>query len=248
MNAIVLLMFVSAPASEEYLDLTYPFDESTIYWPTAKPFELDVVHKGPTPGGYHYEANNYSAAEHGGTHLDAPVHFAKGRWATDEVPLTSLIGPAVVVDIADKTPDGELQPSDLEAWEKKFGRIPDGSILLVRTGWGRFWPDKKKYLGTDKPGDVANLHFPGIAPRAAEWLLANRKLKAIGIDTPSVDRGQSKDFKTHVLFYEQNIPGLENVANLEKLPPTGATIYALPMKIRGGSGAPCRIIATVRPK
>ena len=245
----LISMLLAGPAyAEEYVDLTYPFDEKTIYWPTATPFKLETVHKGPTPGGYWYEANNFSAAEHGGTHLDAPVHFSKGKQAVDEIPLSSLIGPAVVVDIsekASKSADAELEVADVEAWEKKNGRIADGSILVVKSGWGKFWPDKKKYLGTDKPGDVANLHFPGIAPAAAEWLVKNRKLRAVGIDTPSIDRGQSKDFRSHVVFNSQNIPGLENVANADKLPAKGATLYALPMKIRGGSGAPCRIFAVI---
>jgi len=245
---VVVVAPASAAAQDmDVLDMTYHFDDKTIYWPTAQPFQLEKVFKGKTDGGWHYEANNYSAAEHGGTHLDAPIHFAKGKWAADEVPLSSLIGPAIVVDIsarAAKDADAELHVADLKAWEAKHGRIADGTILLVNSGWGARWPDKQRYLGTAKKGDVANLHFPGVGPDAAQWLVDNRKIKAIGIDTPSVDRGQSKDFRTHVILYEKNIPGLENVANLAKLPPKGATVYAIPMKIRGGSGAPCRIFAT----
>ncbi len=163
------------------------------------------------------------------------------------MPLSALIGPAIVVDIwekASKNPDAQLEPADLIAWERHHGRIQDGVILLVHSGWGQRWPDTRRYLGTDKKGDTANLHFPGVSPAAAQWLVDNRKIKAIGIDTPSIDYGQSKTFGTHVILYKRNIPGLENVANLQKLPATGATVYAIPMKIRGGSGAPCRIFAT----
>jgi kynurenine formamidase len=230
----------------ELLDLTYAFDEQTIYWPTEKPFQLEVSHKGPTPGGYWYEANRIIAAEHGGTHLDAPVHFAKGKWSVEQIPASTLVGAAVVVDMsaqASRSADAELTPADLEAWEARHGRIPEGAIVLVRTGWGRYWPDKKQYLGTDKPRDVAGLHFPGIGAKAARWLATERKIKLVGIDTPSMDRGQSKDFGAHQVFGAANVPGLENIAQLDRLPPTGATIWALPMKIKGGSGAPCRIFA-----
>ncbi len=233
-------------AQAEILDLSHPFDSQTIYWPTAEPFELETVSKGRTEGGYYYEANNYRAAEHGGTHLDAPVHFAEGRWTVEEIPLEHLIGPAVVVDMSEaaaRDRDAQLMPADLVAWEQAHGRIPDGCILMVHTGWGGRWPDKKRYLGTAEKGDVAHLHFPGIHPSAAQWIVDHRRVKVVGIDTPSIDYGQSRDFRTHVILYEKNIPGLENVANLEQLPAKGTTVYAIPMNIRGGSGAPCRIFA-----
>ena len=132
---------------------------------------------------------------------------------------------------------------DINTWEKLHGRIPDGSILLVRTGWGKFWPDRKRYLGTDRPGDTANLHFPGISKEAAEFLTKNRKIYGVGIDTASLDYGPSRDFITHRILNEAGIYGLENVASLEKVPATGARIMALPMKIKGGSGGPVRIVA-----
>ena len=234
----------------KWIDLTYDFSDKTIYWPTANGFKLDTAFHGVTPAGFYYEAYNYCAAEHGGTHLDAPVHFAKGKWATDEIPLERLTGEAVVIDVSDKAlkdPDYLISIDDIEAWEKTNGNLPDNSILFFRTGYGAFYPDAKKYLGTDErgPDAVAKLHFPAIHPDAADWLVKNRKIKAIGLDVASVDYGQSKDFKTHQILYGQNIPGFENVANLDKLPTKGAFIIALPMKIKGGSGAPLRIVAIV---
>src|SRR5213593_3130818 len=104
-----------------WVDLTYAFDSTTIYWPTAKPFHLDVVSAQRTPGGYYYAANNFAAAEHGGTHLDAPVHFAEGRHTTDQIPLTQLTGPAVVVDVSGKAAadrDYRVAPAGFEAWER----------------------------------------------------------------------------------------------------------------------------------
>ena len=233
-----------------WIDLSYDFSDQTLYWPTANGFKLDTAFKGVTPAGFYYEAYNYCGAEHGGTHLDAPVHFAKGKWATDEIPLEKLTGEAVVIDVsvkALKDPDYLITVADIEAWEKANGKLPEDIILFFRTGYGSFYPDAKKYLGTDEKGPdaVAKLHFPAIHPDAAAWLVRDRKIKAVGLDVASVDYGQSKDFKTHQILYEQNIPGFENVANLEQLPVKGAYIIALPMKIKGGSGGPLRIIAAV---
>lgn len=228
------------------IDLTYSFDEHTIYWPTFKPFQLEIVSAAKTEAGYWYAANNICLAEHGGTHMDAPIHFAEGKRAVDEVPVQQLIGPAVVVNVstqAQKDADYRLTVADLEAWEKKHGRIPKGAIVVMLSGWGSRWPDKKQYLGTDQPGDVANLHFPGFSKEAAEFLVAKREIDAIGVDTPSIDYGQSKDFIVHQIINGANKPGLENIANLGKLPAKGATLIALPMKIAKGSGGPARIIA-----
>lgn len=227
------------------IDLTYAFDDKTIYWPTAKPFEWQKESWGKSAGGYWYTAARYAASEHGGTHLDAPIHFSEAKQAADDIPVSRLVGPAIVIDISQAcaaNADYQLTTEDIAKWEKEHNTIPNEAIVLVRTGWGRFWPDKKKYLGTDAPGDVANLHFPGISREAAE-LLAQRKIDAVGIDTASIDYGQSKDFIAHQVLNGANVYGLENVANLERLPAKGATLIALPMKIKGGTGGPARIIA-----
>lgn len=234
----------------EWIDLTYSFSQESLYWPTADRFRFDTVFVGITPAGFYYEAFNYCAAEHGGTHVDAPVHFAKGKWTADQIPLDKLTGDAVVIDVsanALKNPDYQITVADMEAWEKTNGNIPGDAIVLFRTGYGSFYTDAKKYLGTGERGAdaVAKLHFPGIHPDAAAWLAGKRKIKAVGLDVASIDYGQSKDFKTHQILYEKNICGFENVANLDKLPATGAYIIALPMKIKNGSGGPLRIVAWV---
>jgi kynurenine formamidase len=234
----------------KWIDLTYDFSDKTLYWPTANGFKLDTAFNGVTPSGFYYEAYNYCAAEHGGTHLDAPSHFAKGKWSTDQIPLEKLTGEAAMVDVSEKAlkdPDYQISVDDIKAWEKMWGKLKDDVMLFFHTGYGSFYPDAKKYLGTDERGveAVAKLHFPGIDPAAADWLVKNRKIKAVGLDVASVDYGQSKDFKTHQILYTQNIPGLENVANLDKLPVKGAFVIALPMKIKGGSGGPLRIVAIV---
>ena len=153
------------------VDLTYTFDESTIYWPTEKGFHLEPGSHGRTEAGYFYAANRFRGPEHGGTHMDAPIHFAEGGATADQVPLSALVGPAVVVDVAAEAardPDYRLTVADLEAWEAAHGRIPAGAIVLMRSGWGTRWPDRRRILGTDREGDVANLHFPGFSKAATE--------------------------------------------------------------------------------
>ena len=226
------------------LDLTYAFDETTIYWPTAKPFEWQKEAWGTSAGGYWYAAARYAASEHGGTHLDSPIHFGQGRAAADQIPVSKLVGPAVVIDVSGactKDPDYRVSADDVAAWQRANGPIPAGAIVLIHTGWGKFWPDKKRYLGSDVPGDTAHLHFPGFSREAAEALV-KLPISGVGIDTASMDYGPSKDFIAHQVINGANLYGLENVGNLEKLPATGATLIALPMKIKGGSGAPARII------
>jgi len=232
------------------VDLTHPFDAETIYWPTEEGFVLERGTSGMTEGGYHYEAHRFRAAEHGGTHLDAPIHFHAEGWTLDEIPLDRLIGPGVVVDVEEACAsdrDHAIGVADLEAFEARFGPIPTGAIVLLRTGFGRFWPDRRAVLGTDARGPeaVARLRFPGLAPEAARWLVAERKIRAVGLDTPSIDRGRSKTFEAHRILAAANVPAFENLANLDRLPPTGIQVIALPMKVRGGSGGPLRAVAIV---
>ena len=249
--ALALLLGLAAPAAAldldgaRLVDLTHPLDAQTIYWPTARPFTLEPVAHGITPGGWWYAANDFCAAEHGGTHLDAPVHFAEHRWTADEIPLDRLVGPAVVVDVSEKAardPDALLAVEDLETFEQRHGRIPDGAIVLVRTSWERHWEDRARYLGTAER-DPTKLHFPGVGPEAARWLTTARRVRAVGIDTASIDHGPSRDFRTHRVLGNANAPIFENLANLATLPPTGAAFIGLPMKIRGGSGGPLRAVA-----
>jgi len=229
------------------VDLTHEFDEKTINWPTAKPFQWHRESWGKTPGGYWYASARFEASEHLGTHIDSPIHFGEGQATTDTVPLRQLIGPAVVIDVSRACAanrDYELSTADVEGWEKTNGRIQAESIVLIRTGWASAWPDRMRYMGTATPGDVRNLHFPGISAEAAK-LLVTRRVDGVGIDTASLDHGPSVDFRAHRALNGAGIYGLENVTNLERLPAVGATLIALPMKIRNGTGGPVRIIAVV---
>ena len=249
--ATVLSFACEAPEKEtayEYIDLSYAFDETTIYWPTAQHFKHDTVFYGWTEGGYFYSSFNIRGSEHGGTHMDAPIHFAEGRKTVSDLTLDDLIGPGVVIHIREKCAadrDYRLMVEDIEAWESVNGQIPDGAIVIGYTGWQERWPDRKRYLGSDEPGDVENLHFPGISKEAAEFLANQRNIRAVGLDTPSLDHGPSRDFIAHQILNGAEIFGLENLTNLDRLPPKGAAIFALPMKISGGSGAPTRVFARI---
>jgi kynurenine formamidase len=254
--AILLLLVPSfllfaQPLTGKLIDLTHSFDSTAIYWPTEKGFLFEKGFEGFTSKGYFYTANRFWTPEHGGTHIDAPVHFAQGKQSVDQIPFDRLVGEGIVVDVTMQCANNRdylISVEDLQAWEKKFNLTIDGKIVLLRTGYGKFWPDRMKILGTNERGEsaVANLHFPGLHPDAARWIVKNRKIKSIGLDTPSIDYGQSKDFQSHVALYAENIPAFENVANLDQLPSLGFTVIALPMKIAGGSGGPLRIVAVVQ--
>jgi len=234
----------------EIVDLSHAYDAQTIFWPTSDSFRLEKTFDGITPQGYYYASNNFFSAEHGGTHLDAPSHFAQGAQTVDQIPVNRFLGPAVVVDVvaqADRDRDYQVTVDDLLRVEREQGEIPRDAIVLIRTGLSRRWPDAERYLGTAARGAdaVKNLHFPGLHPDAARWLVANRPITAIGIDTASIDYGRSTLYESHRVLFERNIPVFENLTALERLPLRGALVVALPMKIGGGSGAPLRAVAIV---
>ncbi|HVT43264.1 MAG TPA: cyclase family protein [Thermoanaerobaculia bacterium] len=231
------------------IDLTHSLDEKTIFWPTSDTaFNLEVLSFGTTPGGWFYASNAFCTPEHGGTHLDAPIHFAEGKWTTEQIPLERLIGHAVVIDVrqaASGDADYRLSIDDVRAWETHHGTIAPGSIVLLLTGWSSHWPDRKRYMGDDTPGDASNLHFPSYGEAAARLLVEERRVAALGVDTASIDFGASTDFIVHRIAAAANVVGLENLTQLEALPPRGAWVFALPIKISGGTGGPLRAIAVI---
>jgi kynurenine formamidase len=233
------------------IDLSHPFDAQTIYWPTEEGFRLEKEHEGVTEKGYYYASNKFSAPEHGGTHIDAPRHFAAGANTLDQIPLEQLMGNGILVDVTkqcDANRDYLINTDDFNSWEKQHGQIPSGAIILLRTGFAKYWPDRVKYTGTDERGAaaVAKLHFPGLSPDAARWLTTNRNIKAIGLDTPSIDFGQSTLFESHQVLFAKNVPAFENLGDMSALPASGFIVIAMPMKIAGGSGGPLRVAAIVR--
>ncbi len=241
------LFFVSSVGAGEIVDLTHSFSQNTIYWPTEKGFELEKIGWTKTPQGYFYAANLFKAPEHGGTHIDAPVHFTQGGRSVDEIPPSQLVGQAAVIDVRPacaKDRDYEISKKDVQSWEKNHGPLGAEDIVLFYTGWDKYWGDKKKYLGTDKFADVKNLHFPGISSEAANYL-KNKNIKGVGLDTPSLDHGPSHSFMSHRILLNANIYGIENVTCLDKLPARGVNLYVAPMKIEQGTGAPVRIFAVL---
>ena len=218
--SFALMMALPAHAIDEkkLVDLTYPFSAETHHWPTAKPFHLEKVSEGRTPGGFWYSSYNYGGSEHVGTHLDAPFHFAEGKWTTEQIPLSRTIGPAVVIDVrrqARRMPIIDWRSSDIRAWEKIHGTLPASAIVLIHSGWGKFWGDRKRYFGTDEPGNVTDLHFPGLSTEAAEFLVKQRRVKAVGIDTPSIDHGRRRILRRTKFLARPIVPIFENVARLE---------------------------------
>lgn len=233
----------------QLVDLSHGYGPSTLYWPTSSSrFTLNREASGKTEGGWFYASNSFSTPEHGGTHLDAPRHFAESGVTTEEIPLERLVAPAVVIDVAAQATrdrDYRLAREDVLQFEKSHGPIARGTIVLLRTGWSRHWPDAKAYLGDDTPGDASKLSFPSYGTDAARLLVEDRGVAALGVDTASIDFGRSTDFQVHRIAAARNVPGFENLTNLDRLPARGAIVIALPMKIDGGSGGPLRAIALV---
>lgn len=249
----VLSMFAAGQAfaldlaDYRLVDLTHSYNEATLYWPTAtSKFELAELAHGETEGGFFYSAYSVCTPEHGGTHLDAPLHFSESGLPNDALPLENLIAPAVVVDVvskADRDSNYRLTVKDVRDFEAEHGEIAPGTIVLLRTGWSSRWPSARGYLGGDTPGDATNLSFPSYGDAAARLLVEERRVAILGVDTASIDYGPSQDFTVHRIAAASNVAGLENLTNLDRLPPTGATVIALPMKIEGGSGGPVRVVA-----
>jgi kynurenine formamidase len=243
--ALFLNSVASFSAENHVLDLTYAYNNNTIYWPTEKGFKFEKLFYGMTSGGYFYSAFKFCTPEHGGTHMDAPRHFSKHGLTVDQIPVEQLLGQAVVIHVDDKVKsnsDYAITVDDIQRFEKKYRPLNQQDIVLFYTGWGKRWGNKKQYLGSDQWGDISHLHFPGISKEAAQYLVG-RKIKGLGIDTASMDVGNSHDFWTHRIILGANIYGIENVAHLELLPIIGAQLIVAPMKIEGGSGGPTRVLA-----
>lgn len=224
------------------VDLTYPLNAKSAYWPgeNYKPFELTTIATLERDG---VLSKAFSMPEHLGTHIDAPNHFERGQPSVDQIAVKDLFAPGVVIDIsalAMADADARLNVEHIVAWEKAHGRIPHGAVVLLHTGWERFWGQPARYQNRDVQG---RLHFPGYSAEAATFLLKERQVRGLGIDTLSIDRGLSRDFRVHHLVNGAGRYGLENVAHLDKLPPRDFYLVIAPIKIETGSGGPTRILA-----
>jgi kynurenine formamidase len=224
------------------IDLGYVLNASAAYWPGPQyePFRLKTIATLERDG---VLSKAFSSPEHLGTHLDAPNHFERGQPAVDQIPARELFCAGVVIDAsgaAQADPDYRLSVADLQAWEQVHGPIPTESVVLLSTGWARFWSQPARYYNRD----VGNrLHFLGYSAEAAEWLVGQRRVRGIGIDTLSVDHGISRDFAVHHVINRHGRYGLENLTQLDRLPPRGFYVVVAPMKIETGSGGPARVFA-----
>ncbi len=224
----------------QIIDLTHVLDPHIPVFPGGTPLSL---HRTADPDEDGYYMNALTLGEHTGTHVDAPVHFSAGAQAVHEISANDLVGPGIVIDIRAQCtvdPDYELTYLDIKHWESQHGRIPNGAVLLIHTGWASRWDHPTRYLNADEQGV---LHFPGVSAEAAEYLAKYRDPAGVGIDTLSIDHGRSKTFGAHKALSRDGIYLIENLANLDRVPPTGATIVVAPVPIRTGSGAPCRVFA-----
>ena len=233
----------------DLVDLSHPYNNETLYWPTSpSSFDHQQLDYGMTDLGFFYSSYSICTPEHGGTHLDAPIHFSADGQTAEQIPLNKLIAPGIVIDISDKTANDRnyrLTQEDVLFFETEHGQIEPGTIVLLRTGWDKFWPDAMAYLGDNTPGDASHLQFPSYGEDAARLLVEGRQVALLGIDTASIDYGQSKDFIVHRIASARNVGGLENLRFLDRLPPRNFTVIALPMKIDGGSGGPVRVVAMI---
>jgi kynurenine formamidase len=222
------------------LDLSYAISDKLVPWPGDEKFFEAKINASVEKSGYF--TRSFWMLEHYGTHLDAPAHFPPGKMTVDQIPAKQLLGPAVVIDAraeSGKDADYQLGAARVEDWEKQHGRIPEGAIVLLRTGWASRWPDAQKYRNQDEKG---KMHFPGFSAQAAK-LLIDRKVSGLGCDTLSIDYGASSDYAVHHLVLGAGLYQLENLADMSELPATGAFLIVAPVKLEGGSGGPVRVFA-----
>ncbi len=222
------------------LDLSYAINDKLVPWPGDEKFFEAKVNASVEKNGYF--TRSFWMLEHYGTHLDAPAHFPPGKATVDQIPAKQLFGPAVVMDVraeSGKDADYQLAAARVEEWEKRHGRIPEGAIVLLRTGWASRWPDARKYRNQDEKG---KMHFPGFSPEAAK-LLIERKVSGLGCDTLSVDPGASSDYAVHRLALGAGLFQLENLADMNELAEAGTFLVVAPIKLEGGSGGPVRVFA-----
>lgn len=220
-------------------DLTHPFVAGFPVYVGAAPARRTL--KSIESDGFY--SQQWTFGEHSGTHLDAPGHFVSGGRTADEMRAGELFAPAVVIDIADRAgrePDTSVQVADLRRYERRHGRIPAGALVFMHSGWQRHLADPAAYKNADASG---TFHFPGFGPDAVEWLLERRRTVGIGVDTLSLDIGASTTSTVHKRSLGADRYGLENVANLDRVPPRGARVAVGVIPWERGSGGPCRLLA-----
>ncbi|GAA3611686.1 cyclase family protein [Microlunatus ginsengisoli] len=255
MTVLAELLGQVTSGSVQVIDLTAPLSSETPVLRLPPPF-ANTIHlsleevSNFDDAGPMWRWNNIHTGEHTGTHLDAPAHWATGRagLTVDEIPLTRLIGPAIVLDLADEVaadPDFLLEPDHLLGWEAANGPIPDGAWVLLRTGWSARASDEAAFLNADENGP----HTPGPSVDAARWLANERAITGLGVETVGIDAGSAGGmepaFPAHHFLLGAGKFGLTQLQNLDALPAAGALLVVAPLPIVGGTGSPARAIALV---
>jgi len=227
------------------IDLTHALNDKVPNWEGSAQSPFSAAELGNIKRDGYY-SRMLTLPEHFGTHLDAPAHFCATGWTIEQIPPERLVGPLALLDVRKQcaaNADYQISAQDVARWEKTFGEIPAGSIVLANTGWGARWHSMQQFRNADSNGTK---HYPGYAPEAVKFLIERRSIYGIGIDTMGVDYGPSKDHPNHRYTGAHNVYHLENVANLDQVPAAGALVIAAPIKLEGGSGGPVRILAFVR--
>ncbi|XP_064641427.1 isatin hydrolase-like [Lineus longissimus] len=248
--ALLPVLVTTAPARRHMIDMTHALIDNGKMpsYPGHTPYNFTINVRGPYKllNNVNVELNTILLSEHTATHIDAPSHVG-GKSRVHQIPDQDLIGPGVVIDISEKAKmdkDAELLLEDVLKYEETYGRIPNRAFVFCNSGWEKYWMDKKAFLGTDQWNIVSELHSPGFSLEATKWLVEQRYIIGIGTDTVSFEKTHTKTLPVHrYLLGEKNRVGFEMVANLSRVPPAGATVYAFPMKIYDGSGAPVRMFA-----
>ncbi|KAI1301281.1 Kynurenine formamidase [Halotydeus destructor] len=240
---------VQLPDDPSLVDLSWPFNSGAMRWVTFRNFSLEVTHAGYIEAKgtkYWMKAEDITMAIHTGTHMDAPLHFAEGKWSVDQIPITHLVNrPLAVIDARNQVSqnrDYAVTIKDIQDWEATNGQLPEGCVLFLRTGFAHHYHNRLGYIGT-LTSDAKLVTTPGLHEDAAKWIVENRLVVGIGVDALSIDQGSCESFGAHTTILERNMFVIENLnTNIDLLPLTGATVNLFPMKIEGASGAPTRVI------
>ena len=231
----------AAAAEVQHADLTHVFREGSPVFSGPEPEREDLF----TFAAAGFYSQKWTFGEHSGTHMDAPGHFIRGGRLSPQITLRELMGiPIVVVDIsarAARNPDATLTARDLTRFESRHGRIPNRALVAMNSGWWRKIGNERAFKGGRA---FPNYHFPGFRIDAAEWLLEKRNVTAIGVDTMSLDPGNSTKFPVHLRWLGANKYGLENLTNLDRVPPKGARVFVGLIPWQRGSGGPSRVVAS----
>lgn len=234
----------AAPARQfsfgNLVDLTHVLGPGTPGFPGLPGFSV-TPHTKHDPDGFY--GNVLSYWEHNGTHIDAPIHFIADGLFVDQIPAQELFAPIAVIDIKERAasdPDTQVTPDDILAWERRYGRLPQNAVVAMNSGWATRIGSVETYRNADSSG---TMHFPGFSKEAVEFLVNERTINAIAVDTLSLDFGAAAVFEAHVALLSAGRWGIENIANLDSIPPSGASVFVGAPKVASGSGGPARILA-----